>query len=136
MEHLQLELQQERQKRLQAERENSVLQGRVEMLMTMLNELEEDVEAEQMDDSQVINMWALIHEAYVNSMFNIYSFWTYTKSEFKFIICKICVFICYKLDLRIKPLICQGFYCIWHVYVVSNVNFLMTIHYGLLELGP
>ena len=56
MEHLQLELQQERQKRLQAERENSVLQGRVEMLMTMLNELEEDVEAEHMDDSQVINM--------------------------------------------------------------------------------
>lgn len=57
MEHLQLELQQERRKRLQAEREASVLQGQVEMLMTMLNELEEEgAGAEQIDDSQVINM--------------------------------------------------------------------------------
>ncbi|MCO5588548.1 hypothetical protein L7F22_042505 [Adiantum nelumboides] len=55
MEHLQLELQQERRKRLQVEREKSALQGQVNMLMTMLNELEEDPEAEQMDDSQVIN---------------------------------------------------------------------------------
>ncbi|KAI5069899.1 hypothetical protein GOP47_0014242 [Adiantum capillus-veneris] len=55
MEHLQLELQQERRKRLQVEREKSSLQEQVNMLMTMLNELEEDPEAEQMDDSQVIN---------------------------------------------------------------------------------
>lgn len=55
MEHLQLELQQERQKRLQVEREKSTLQAQADMLMTMLNELEEDAEAEQLDDCQVIN---------------------------------------------------------------------------------
>lgn len=55
LEHLQLELQQERKKRLQVEREKGALQGQVDMLLTMLNELEEDAEAEQMDDSQVIN---------------------------------------------------------------------------------
>lgn len=55
LEHLQLELQQERRKRLQVEREKGALQGQVNMLVTMLNELEEDAEAEQMDDSQVIN---------------------------------------------------------------------------------
>eukprot|EP00249_Psilotum_nudum_P012909 c24041_g2_i1 orf=423-1088(+) len=55
MEHLQLQLQQERNKRLQAERENSVLQEQVTMLMNMLNELEEAAEAESMDDAQVIN---------------------------------------------------------------------------------
>lgn len=55
MEHLQLELHQERRKRLQVEREKSALQEQVNMLMTMLNELEEDAEAEQLDDSQVIN---------------------------------------------------------------------------------
>ncbi|KAL3678432.1 hypothetical protein R1sor_021388 [Riccia sorocarpa] len=41
MEHLQLQVQTERQKRLQAERENNVLQGQVAMLMNMLNEMEE-----------------------------------------------------------------------------------------------
>ncbi|KAH7307602.1 hypothetical protein KP509_22G068100 [Ceratopteris richardii] len=55
MEHLQLELQQERRKRLQVEREKLSLQEQVNMLMTMLNELEEDPEAELMEDSQVIN---------------------------------------------------------------------------------
>eukprot|EP00250_Pteridium_aquilinum_P014847 c22234_g1_i1 orf=62-769(+) len=55
MEHIQLELQQERQKRLQAEREKSTLQAQADMLLTMLNELEEEAEAEQLDDCQVIN---------------------------------------------------------------------------------
>ncbi|MCO5592111.1 hypothetical protein L7F22_046106 [Adiantum nelumboides] len=55
MEHLQMELQQERQKRLQAEREKSTLQAQSDMLMTMLNELEEDGDTEQVDDCQVIN---------------------------------------------------------------------------------
>lgn len=55
MEHLQMELQQERQKRLQAEREKSTLQAQADMLMTMLNELEEDADAEQVEDCQVIN---------------------------------------------------------------------------------
>lgn len=41
MEHLQLQLQSERQKRVQIERENNVLQGQVKMLMNMLNEAEE-----------------------------------------------------------------------------------------------
>lgn len=55
MEHLQLQLQQERQKRLQTERENSVLQGQVTMLMDMLNEIEDGAEVENLDDSQVTN---------------------------------------------------------------------------------
>ncbi|KAL3678414.1 hypothetical protein R1sor_021370 [Riccia sorocarpa] len=41
MEHLQLQVQSERRKRLQAERENNVLQGQVKMLMNMLDEIEE-----------------------------------------------------------------------------------------------
>lgn len=44
MEHLQIQLQQERTKRLQAERENSMLQGQINMLMSMLNEEAEEGE--------------------------------------------------------------------------------------------
>ncbi|CAM6098074.1 unnamed protein product [Calypogeia fissa] len=44
MEHLQVQLQQERTKRLQAERENNMLQGQINMLMTMLNEEAEEGE--------------------------------------------------------------------------------------------
>ncbi|KAH7404811.1 hypothetical protein KP509_15G044300 [Ceratopteris richardii] len=55
MELLQMELQKERQKRLQAEREKATLQAQADMLMTMLNELEEETEPEPLDDCQVIN---------------------------------------------------------------------------------
>ncbi|KAH7286073.1 hypothetical protein KP509_33G057400 [Ceratopteris richardii] len=55
MEHLQMELQQERQKRMQAEREKATLKAQADMLMTMLNELEEEGDPEQLDDCQVIN---------------------------------------------------------------------------------
>lgn len=44
MEHLQIQLQQERTKRVQAERENSMLQGQIGMLMSMLNEGAEEGE--------------------------------------------------------------------------------------------
>ncbi|EFJ23353.1 hypothetical protein SELMODRAFT_5289, partial [Selaginella moellendorffii] len=40
MEHLQMQLQQERTKRAQMERENSMLQGQVNMLMTMIPDQE------------------------------------------------------------------------------------------------
>lgn len=55
MEHLQVQLLQERQKRVQTERENSVLKDQVSMLMNMLDELEEGAEAENLDDSQLTN---------------------------------------------------------------------------------
>lgn len=40
MSYLQLQLQQERNKRIQAERENKMLQSQVGMLMSMLNDEE------------------------------------------------------------------------------------------------
>jgi len=47
MSYLQLQLQQERNKRIQAERENKMLQSQVGMLMSMLNDAEEAVNNEE-----------------------------------------------------------------------------------------
>ncbi|KAK9141481.1 hypothetical protein Syun_010881 [Stephania yunnanensis] len=51
LEHLQLQLLQERSKRSEVERENTMLQNQVSMLMNMLQEPDEEVEEEGTEDS-------------------------------------------------------------------------------------
>ncbi|KAK9101734.1 hypothetical protein Sjap_018988 [Stephania japonica] len=51
LEHMQLQLLQERSKRSEVERENTMLQNQVSMLMNMLQEPEEEVEEEGTEDS-------------------------------------------------------------------------------------